>query len=178
MGYRSRLGKVAKIEKDRFNGKTHDEVEQLLGEYNSPYYPDFHTQLYELGKYYNFTKGKIPFYSFDIEEIYETEFYIMTKDELKELIREYHDLIYQYYEKLAQGKDNVDEFIRSKARQWCAKSIDPYWLDQEKTDGAIVRSWEYEYAIFNLVYIYRTFDWETDYLIYSAWQMCSLNKEK
>jgi len=28
---------------------------------------------------------------------------------------------------------------------------------------------QYEYAIFNLVYIYRTFDWENDYLIYSGW---------
>ena len=73
------------------------------------------------------------------------------------------------YERLAKGKDDVQVFINSKAREWGNKFLNPYYLDEETTDGAIVKSWEYEYAIFNLVYIYRTFDWENDYLIYSAW---------
>ena len=172
MGYRSRLGKVKKSEQLRFIGMGLKDVEKELGEDNSPYYPDFHTQLYELGKYFEFTKGIVPFYSFDIYKECECEFYIMSKEELKELIIDYHEIIYQYFERMAQGvEDEItpEQHIKEKARKWCSKFHDPYYLDQEKTDGEIVNSWSYEYAIFNLVYIYRTFDWENDYLIYSAW---------
>jgi hypothetical protein len=169
MGYRSRLGKVNKKEKDKFTGKSYEEVCEMLPDTCTPYFPEFHTQLYELGKYFDFTKGTTPFYDFDIEEECEAEFFIMTKEQLKELIEEYHDLVYQNYEKLAQGKGDAQSFLESRAREWCGKYLSPYYLDEEKTDGAIVSSWQYEYAIFNLVYIYRTFDWEQDYLIYSAW---------
>jgi len=169
MGYRARLGKVAKKEKEKFIGLSYEEAEKLIDKNSAVYRPQFHTQLYELGKYFNLTQGTIPFYDFDLEKECETEFYIMSKEQLKELIEEYHDLIYQNYEHLAQGNKNVQMFINSRAREWCSNFLNPYYLDEEETDGELVGSWQYEYSIFNLVYIYRTFDWETDYLIYSAW---------
>jgi hypothetical protein len=169
MSYRSRLGKIAKTEKEKYKGKSYEEVAAMMGEDFVCYRPNAHTELFELGKYFEFTKGKINFYDFDIEEEEDCEFYIMSKEDLKELIYDYHELIYNMYERLAKGKDDVQTFINGKAIEWCGKFSIPYYLDEETTDGEIVKSWKYEYSIFNLVYIYRTFDWENDYLIYSAW---------
>jgi hypothetical protein len=45
---------------------------------------------------------------------------------------------------------------------WFEDSL-PYNL--EKKDN-ITTSWKYEYSIFELVYIYKKFDWENDLLIY------------
>jgi hypothetical protein len=166
MGYRSRLGKVVKAEKVRFEGKSAKEVEAMLPEDSSCYYPDFHTELYGLGKYFDFTKGEAPFYSFDIEEECEAEFYIMSKEELKSLIGDYHSTIKSYLESLKSGK----AYLESKQQEWDSRfDLKPYYLDEEHPDGFITPSWKYEYAIFNLVHIYRSFDWENDYLIYSAW---------
>jgi hypothetical protein len=172
MGYRARLGKVKKSEKEYWQNKSYDEVDEEIGSENAVYFPPFHTQIYELGKYFNFTQGKTPFYSFDVEEETECEFFIMSKQELKELIQDCHEIIYQYFERMAQGlkyEDTPQEHVEDKARSWGNQFINPYYLDEEKTDGEITKSWSYEYSIFNLVYIYRTFDWENDYLIYSAW---------
>lgn len=169
MGYRSRLGKIPKTEKEKYRGKRYEEVEDLMGGYFTCYRPKEYTQLFELGKYFDFTKGKTDFYDFDIYEKTECEFFIMTKEALKELIYDYHENIYNMYERLAQGKDDIQMFINGKATEWCSKFSNPYYLDEETTDGEIVKSWKYEYSIFNLVYIYRAFDWENDYLIYSAW---------
>ena len=177
MGYRSRLGKIAKSNKNNYIGKTCEEVSEFCEEAEKTSkesygvaYPPGHFQLYELGKYVDYSKGVKPFYDFDIHKEWESEFHIMSKEGLLEIIRDYHKLIYQNYKEMEDGKD-VTEFIRSRVREWGRNGFDvqPYWLDQEKTDGVIVRSWQYEYAIFNLVYIYRIFDWEKDYLIYSAW---------
>lgn len=169
MGYRARLGKIPKKEKDKFDGKNYDESKKLLSEGRRIHTPDSYTQLIELGKYFNFKKGEINFYSFDIYKECESEFYIMTKENLKELIYDYHENIHIMYERLAKGLDDRQKFLNSKVREWDNKFIDPYYLDEEDTDGEIVKSWSYEYSIFNLVYIYRTFDWKNDYLIYSAW---------
>lgn len=64
---------------------------------------------------------------------------------------------------------SIKNHLRGKAEEWSGKYIRPYYLDEDNTDGEIVSSWKIEYAIFNLVYIYRTFDWKNDYLIYSGW---------
>ena len=170
MGYRSRLGKICKAERDKYKNKTYEEAQQIVGEDNSLYYPPEHKELYEIGKYADYNKGLEAFYNFDIYKMCESEFHIMTKENLLEIIRDYHKKIYQGYKELEEGKDS-SEFIKSRVREWGRNGFDiqPYYLDQKKTDGEIVRSWQYEYAIFNLVYIYRTFDWENDYLIYSAW---------
>ena len=157
--------------------------------------PNF-VQLYELGKYANYEDGRIPFFSFDIYEECESEFDILTKEGLLKIIEDYHNKILKNFEddfkivedSLKEFKDLDDDSeeitikvskegyfelyntLKSKVREWNRSyKILPYYLDQEHSDGMIVSSWKYEYAIFNLVYIYRTFDWENDYLIYSAW---------
>lgn len=94
----------------------------------------------------------------------------------------YHNNVFEYYKNLydiVNDKSFVDD--KSKYNQlvshfygikeeWNTKwNLRPYYLDQDKTDGMISGSWKIEYAIFNLTYIYRTFDFKKDLLIYSAW---------
>lgn len=178
MGYRTRLGRIAKTEREKYKGKTCEEVEAIINdEGRGPYRLKEHTELHELGKYVDFNDGLESFYDFNIVEACESEFHIMTKDNLKVIIDAYHDKIHQHYKELADGKSEadgveVDVFLQRREKMWSRThnfGLLPYYLDEEHTDGEIVKSWQYEYAIFNLVYIYRTFDWENDYLIYSAW---------
>lgn len=197
MGYRVRLGKIDKqeVESLRLLSSSQCDEKQKSSNYEwSPYRPEGYTQLYEIGKYFNSKKGREPFYiNFDVYKEFEAEFDILTEDGLKAIIEVYREDIEDYYKKLTEffpkDKESIQEglvticmeeedyikltsSIYSKYREWSNKSkfnVLPYYLDEEKTDGAIVKSWKLEYAIFNLVYIYRTFDWENDYLIYSGW---------
>ena len=60
----------------------------------------------------------------------------------------------------------IIEHVRSMAREWGVKSyveMKPY--DLEKNERA-TDSWKYEYAIFELVRIYKSFDWKRNVMIY------------
>ena len=174
MGYRARLGVAEKRFKRRFKGCTYEQADMLSGENCAPYRPYFHTELFELGKYFNKPEFLTPFYDFDVYRDGESEFMILSKEGLKAIIEMYHNNIAQMYEEAWETKDKACEHIKNKVRTWSRHSyarhpLVPYFLDQEHTDGEIANSWLYEYSIFNLIYIYRTFNWERDYLIYSAW---------
>ena len=180
MGYRLRLGRIAKIEREKYRGKTSEEVEQMIEEDLSPYRLPEHEELYEIGKYVYFPDGQEEFYDFNIREEYESDFQIMSKEGLKKIIEWYQSEVLDRYKELMElsekddqdSKDEVMGFFYRKIQDWDGKyDVHPYWLDQDKdhSDGAVVRSWSMEYAIFNLVHIYRYFDWENDYLIYSGW---------
>jgi hypothetical protein len=135
----------------------------------SPYRPPGHTQLYEIGKYLVFeTEELSDFYDFDISE---SRFSILTKEGLKKLIQLFASWVEESYKKLTTATfEELKIHARQMHMEWenCF-DYHPYVLDQENPDGEMAHSWKHEYAIFNLVYIYRTFDWENDYLIYSAW---------
>ena len=193
MGYRLRLGQIAKSEKEKFAGKTYEEAEAMMGDDESLYYPKAHTELYQIGKYVDFSEGTQPFYDFDIYEATESEFLIMDKVGLKLIIDSYHEKIHDNFKEMHayvtaseeerqrmdeeafyHGGDRIANHFREKADEWTIGGqlggrILPYRLDEEDPDGEITGSWSYEYAIFNLVYIYRNFDWENNYLIYSGW---------
>lgn len=176
MGYRLRLGKIAKAERVRFKGMTVDQIKACLGDDEAWYRPETHQKLYELGKYVDYSEDMENFYDFDGEE---NDFKIVTKEKLKEIIESYHKNIKNNFNKLfniisnEECKDKIIDVVSHLGRkktEWDNEfGVFPYYLDQENTDGFIASSWLYEYAIFNLVYIYRTFDWENDYLIYSGW---------
>lgn len=165
MGYRARLGKIAKTEKAKFDGLNYEEAFNIEEDL---YYPPAHTQIYELGKHVNFANqsGKSePFYSFDIYDECKSEFCILNKEGLEFIIDEYHKIIKGYFNDMKP--EEFEGYIRSKRGEWDNKfNLKPYSID---TNKEFIGSWKYEYAIFTLVEIYRSFDWEDDYLIYSAW---------
>lgn len=55
----------------------------------------------------------------------------------------------------------VIEHVRSMRIEWV--HLTPYDLNQE---GTVTDSWKYEYAIFELVKIYKSFDWKKNQMIY------------
>lgn len=184
MGYRSRLGKIKKTEREKIKGKTAEEIRVMYKDRDdAPYRPDEHVELYELGKYieYSHDNEYEQYYDFNVYKEYESEFFILTKEDLKCIIDDYHEIVKnmyaEYFRIIETGKDEENEYgvgkllgyFRQKKSEWNRSyKLAPYNLKGFEI-GDIVGSWLYEYAIFNLVDIYCKFDWENDYLIYSAW---------
>ena len=105
--------------------------------------------------------------------------FLIAIDALRELIK-------KNYEELRDSKDKEYLFFENKAKAWSKVSefLDISQLPEEKQDSInhlhfpynialddaqIVSSWEYEYAIFELVRLYKSFDWENNYLIFLGW---------
>lgn len=171
MGYRTRLGRLSKKDAPDLLKISLEEWKDKgeSPQYESPASPKVHEELFEIGKYFHYeSEHKKPFYPDpEILKYFESEFEILEKEGLKGIIQWYHNKIIEVF---SVSDEELLTGAKKKLEVWNNKfDLLPYWLDEERTDGAIVRSWLYEYAIFNLVHIYRTFDWENDYLIYSAW---------
>lgn len=122
------------------------------------------------------------------------DFYIVEKEFLLHLINHYTELVRNYYSKLLEDffegtkpkaefmikKDSpitsdelasiykLIDHVRDMAIEWSItgwiSGIIPYNLDLE--NSKIVSSWKYEYEIFELVRIYKTFDFKKNVLIY------------
>ena len=86
MGYRARLGVVKKIMKKRCSGSNYEQINMFCGLGSSPYYPEFHTELFELGKYFDTPEYLTDFYDFDIYKLAESEFQILSKEGLQKII--------------------------------------------------------------------------------------------
>ena len=186
MGYRLRLGKISKEDYEKYKDMT---IEELCKEFPDedaecfPYYsPPFHTELWELGKYLDY-QAPTSFYSnIDLDD---EEFQIVDKEFLRMIIEDYRNKIISFYRndlnsiatlETLQSADNIlankgfnEVFnrIRRMASEWI--DLDPLSLDEPRCDFQVTTSWKYEYSIFNLVNIYRNFDWENNLLIYSGW---------
>lgn len=121
--------------------------------------------LHELGKYCEFKVGKNGYRFFkeemDFEE--EEEFYVASKQFFLEIIESYRQNVINYYTNLKDETDkNKEYYIKNKITEWT--SLIPYNLDMNEEQ--IVNSWKFEYAVFELIRIYKTFDWDNDLLIY------------
>jgi len=66
-------------------------------------------------------------------------------------------------------KDRQDTVVHlsSLIREWEGKYTLPYNLDEDKDE--IVSSWKYEYSVFELVRIFKTFDWENNKMVWYGW---------
>jgi hypothetical protein len=188
MGYRLRIGRISKAAHEKYGAlKTAAEVLTAagLGDGDGVYrsLPEY-TELHELGKGVDYSKGTTPFFAFKLDD---EEFSIASRDWLLGLIDKYHDIIADNYLELASclvekdgeiffkeetGGHEVASHLRMKVSKWARNrkrfGLRPYHL-KDGEDGPIVGSWLYEYAIFNLVHILHTMDWENDLLIYSGW---------
>lgn len=135
----------------------------------------------------------------ETQKYYEEEhhFFIVQKEFVLVLIEYYTDKIRAYYKdllnpffdesgKVTAGfmKDkeiqptedeistifSIIDHVRSMAMEWGVTSwfrdSVPYNI---KDTGDIISSWKYEYAIFNLINLYRTFDWKRNIMVYYAY---------
>lgn len=182
MGFRLYLGKISKKIYENVQGMTYEEVVKKYIPKNSGFH-NFKglTEVYCLGKNLDtYPEDCKKFFPFDVDD---TDFLIVSKDYLKALIEDYRKSVHENYKTLWQTSKNVyDGYevskedlaqlcmeLRQKIGEWEGVYVKPYWLEEEHTDGFVVRSWKYEYAIFNLVHILRSFNWERDQLILYGW---------
>jgi hypothetical protein len=123
----------------------------------------------------------------------EHDFYLVEKEFVEELIKYYTEKIRTYYRNMLEpffegsevkagfmktketpitveeigGIFELIDHVRSMAMEWGVTG----WVDDSTPfdlnyDRELVSSWKYEYAIFNLVNLYRTFDWKRNVMIY------------
>ncbi len=122
------------------------------------------------------------------------EFFIVRKEFLKEVIKRneqsiidnYKSLLKPFIDKSQQKNDfmklvkidevfepanlsveeqvalyNIIKYAKNNLFEWT--QLEPYNLEE---GNKVTTSWKYEYAIFELVRIYKTFDWEKEIMVY------------
>lgn len=189
MGYRERLTKINKSDAEKYRNLTYKELdkklkeENVIDEYSSFYgLPEAKELLIlPINKPENFDYLEPFFNKFNIKEKSECDFYILSKDGLLKLIDLCNDYIVEMLEEqieyLKKGEVDIPLFhLEMKKRRWSltlpkAGKIRPYFLkdNKKKYNGLITNDEALEYQIFNLTFIYNTFDWERDYLIFNGW---------
>lgn len=188
MGYRLYFYKIPKAElKEIKQCKTNEEF--CAWAENKGY----ETKIYRLGKeVYEFgkdvdwafemqSKNESIFGSKELEEYYEDyQPVICSKDDFLFVINVYKQKIIDYYKNLLD-ENSESFFLRGKTpeeRYKChiEKQLNEWEnpfgccpLNTDLSTERINNSWLYEYAIFELVRVYKTFDWENDALILLGW---------
>ncbi len=120
------------------------------------------------------------------------EFYIVQKEFVEELIKYYTGMIQKYYkvmldpffegaeakagfmktEDTPMTKEEISgvykliDHVRSMAMEWGVAGWFGDTLPYKLDSGDLVSSWKYEYSIFNLINLYKTFDWKKNVMIY------------
>jgi len=175
MGYRYRLGRIPKKMKREVEGLSQDQVcekyEIDCVEFELPGYK----QLYELGKYCEYTTKFKPFFSFELDD---SEFHIVKPDFLQNIIEDYrtkalenaknhHAICQEMKETKVIDEEKLDKIHLYFCNLVFDFSRSEYFhLDVNKEMSI---TWDYSRAIYNLLELYRNFNWRRDYLIYSAW---------
>lgn len=183
MGYRNYIGRMSKEayldNKDLTVKELCEKFEDKgdIDEYDGEKFYYFsgrdlptYEELYELGKWCDFEIEDFKETFFTKWEDGDCEFSVATKELLLAIIEHYRKRVeIGYKEQLEKTPEELKVDINRKIREWGGDKWEmcPFNLDLE--NETIVRSWLYEYAVFDLVRIYKTFDWENDVLIYSGW---------
>ena len=148
-------------------------------------------KLYELGKYSEIgfkLESKRPslFTSEDLKKRYsDYVFALLTKDDFKAVIEEYRQKIVNWLKSLLNPEDDpiipsklskeerkhsaIEYEIQKKIDSWGGKCFGILPIDLDETRERITGDWWYEYAIFELVRLYKIFDWENDDLVLVGW---------
>jgi hypothetical protein len=96
--------------------------------------------------------------------------FILSKDGLKYIINEGIIIVEKV---LKSGLKNTDDKDYNKfcspeyliKRDLSELSFNLYNLNDNKDDYCITKSWQWRYGIFNLIFLYKTFDWENNNLV-------------
>lgn len=163
---------------------------------------DFTEQIYELGKYVDYSEWmeRVIFSDEKLQNRYsEYSFHELKKDVLKNIIEDYSQKVAEYYKSLFEWtkeahifsmslwkyrlkrKEQMREIFRHLQQRYYDFSWKKIykktrhsrkmfmWRKPFNIDwGTITNSWEYEYAIFELIRIYRGFD-DTKYTLLYYW---------
>lgn len=148
-------------------------------------------EVYELGKHSEIgfkleSERPSVFTSDELKERYSDEgFALLTKNDFKSVIEFYRQKIIDWFKSLLEIKDSskftaeytkeqyqfemLKREVQDKIDSWSGKyfGISPIDLNDDKE--RITGDWSYEYAIFELVRVYKIFDWENNELVLVGW---------
>lgn len=189
MGYRQYLYQVDKKFVEQIRAcKTNEEYgevfkENVSGNDEEDYFPVYHLgkELFEFGKHYGnsdemYKHGDSLFTSEELNEMYsDYEAIVLDKEGLLCAIEWQREKVTSLYEDLTKEKsaDKYDD--RSQFDRLLEHAMDylRWWkfgsCDLEENSDHVARSWLYEHTIFDLVRIYKTFDWEKYCLVFAGW---------
>ncbi len=159
------------------------------GGWFSPY--KIGTELYGLGKYSEIAfklESERPslFTSDELKERYsDYGFALLTKDDFMAVIEAYRQKIVEWLKSLLSVDERIcfsDELTKEqyqfetlkqetqdKIDSWSGKYFGILPIDLDESRERITGDWSYEYAIFELVRVYKAFDWENDDLVLVGW---------
>ena len=148
-------------------------------------------KLYELGKHSGIgfkleSERPSMFTSEELKKRYKDDgFALLTKDDFKAVIEAYRQKIVDWFERLLSPDKSPITFnklskeerkrleweyeIRDKLDSWSGKYCGILPIDLDESRERITGDWSYEYAIFELVRLYKIFDWENDDLVLVGW---------
>lgn len=188
MGFNLHLGSIPKTTFDTIKVMNRAELmEQYPPEYDDEVYPPgvytlVESRMYELGSDFEIlTKCKDHledlFQDEDLKAYYNDESYLYTMTEagFLSLIDYYRESTMKYYKGLFEsltiiGGDTeaVFNFMEKRSTEWeHSRYLLPY--DTKKNKNYITTSWEREYSIFELVRLYKLFDFENNILVLSGY---------
>lgn len=149
------------------------------------------SSIYELGKHseigFKLESERLSlFTSEELKERYSDDgFALLTKDDFKAIIEAYRQKIIEWFQNLlnpdrspiTSNKLSKEERkrleweyeIRDKLDAWSGKYFGISPIDLDESRERITGDWSYEYAIFELVRVYKVFDWENDDLVLVGW---------
>lgn len=174
MGYRNYISRVKKTDLAKI-------LLLPLDDYKSHRYKRDHTEeLYEIGKYYD-----APEDGFEVTHDVsgdEEEWKIITHESLLAIIRQYAKMHLEYLQNCIKPEDEMTElekherefghshtatqFIKGQISQWERPEQLIYNIDLESDE--LVKSWNYQFVLFEILRIYKTFDTENYYVVYEG----------
>jgi hypothetical protein len=154
MGYRNYLCRIKK--EGLIEGKEYFDYDNEI------------ENLHELGKYVDseISDGLIVLKDLDDEE---TEFKIIDIESIPHIVSHYAKKTLKFLESVDKGENQIfdaEKMLKDAILEWNHPETFIYNID--KKDDSIVRSWSYQYAIFDLIRIYKSFDTEKYYLLWTG----------
>jgi len=167
MGIRTRVAKINKEYADKLRNARFEYLHSVLGMNTYTTIPQS-VDLYEVGKATITGVISEPFYT-QIEMEPDSNVLILNEEQfISYLLRLGKDTetMYKYLLSAIEtgAVHQAIQFFHTRVEYWGENLKTTLALD-DSPDGEITHSWMVEAAIFNLVHILKTFDWDNDYCL-------------
>lgn len=183
MGHRVYLAKVTTKEYNEIKDFNSEQFKEYFDEDRvSPF--EIATEIFNFGVNYELMESEHLNMFFTNDEVHtdmneDYNFMLANKDFLRYAIESYTKKIQTYYKSLLENISygSVRKMNTVKKKEWfghiygmanewglgISKEL-PYVLDDG--EESITTSWKFEYEVFELVRLYKSFDWENDTLVF------------
>lgn len=189
MGYRHYMYAIDKSVVEQIKDMTREElIKRFMPQNEQDYF--YHgnlptEEIYELGKYIEFADqiqatGKPLFTHNDTrEETEDYDFYVIGKEGWLKLIEIYRGFVVKNYKSLLVDDDKNDLMVyepktAEQKQKYHIESTLREWergfaINTNENTEAITASWKYEYSLFELIRILKTFDFENKAILFYGW---------